>query len=166
MKPVKISHDPQGDLFKTEIDLNHPLVRLGREVDWSRLDELFGQTYCDDNGRPATSTRLLVALHYLKYTFNLSDADVVAAWVENPYWQQFSGNQYFEHTPPVDPSVMSRFRKRIGESGAEELLKETLEAGQAQGHQAASAQPCECGHDGSGEGNPLSDRCAALQPLA
>lgn len=133
MKPVKISHDPQGDLFKPEllriIDLNHPLVRLGREVDWSRLDELFGQTYCDDNGRPATSTRLLVALHYLKYTFNLSDDDVVAAWVENPYWQHFSGNQYFEHTAPIDPSVMSRFRKRIGEAGAEELLKETIEAG-------------------------------------
>ena len=33
MKPVEIFHDPQGELFKTElvriIDLNHPLVRLG-----------------------------------------------------------------------------------------------------------------------------------------
>lgn len=133
MKPAKTSHDPQGDLFKTElariIDMTHPLVRLGHEVDWERLEEVFGKTYCEDNGRPATSTRLLVALHYLKYTFNLSDEDVVAAWVENPYWQHFSGNQYFEHTPPMDPSVMSRFRKRIGEAGAEELLKETIQAG-------------------------------------
>jgi IS5 family transposase len=133
MKPVKISHDPQGDLFKTEliriIDLSHPLVRLGHEVDWERLDEEFGKTYDENNGRPATSTRLLVALHYLKYTFNLSDEDVVAAWVENPYWQHFSGRQYFEHETPMDPTVMSRFRKRIGEAGAEELLKETIEAG-------------------------------------
>lgn len=53
----------------------------------------------------------------------------MAAWVENPYWQHFSGNQYFEHTSPMDPSVMSRFRKRIGEAGAEELLKQTIEAG-------------------------------------
>ena len=33
MKPVKTPHNPQGDLFKTELlralNLNHPLVRLG-----------------------------------------------------------------------------------------------------------------------------------------
>ena len=133
MKPVKIFHDPQGDLFKTEliriIDLSHPLVRLGTEVNWERLEEEFGKTYDESNGRPGSSTRLLVALHYLKYTFNLSDDDVVEAWVENPYWQYFSGNQYFEHEKPIDPTVMSRFRKRIGEAGAEELLKETIQAG-------------------------------------
>jgi len=133
MKPVKTPHDPQGDLFKTElvriIDMNHPLVRLGGEVDWGRLEGLFGETYCEDNGRPATNTRLLVALHYLKYTFNLSDEDVVEAWVENPYWQHLSGREYFEHEKPIDPTVMSRFRKRIGEAGAEELLKETIVAG-------------------------------------
>ncbi len=133
MKPVKTPHNPQGDLFKTEliriIDLNHALVRLGKEVDWKRLDEVFGKTYCEDNGRPAASTRLMVALHYLKYTFNLSDEDVVEAWVENPYWQHFSGNQYFEHSQPIDPTSMTRFRNRIGEAGAEELLKETIAAG-------------------------------------
>jgi hypothetical protein len=32
----------------------------------------------------------MVALHYLKYAFNLIDADVVEGWVENPYWQGFS----------------------------------------------------------------------------
>jgi len=133
MKPHQISHNPQGDLFKTEldriIDMNHPLIRLGAEVGWDRLDEEFGKTYDENNGRPGSSTRLLVALHYLKYTFNLSDEDVVEAWVENPYWQHFSGRQYFEHDTPIDPTVMSRFRKRIGEAGAEELLKETIEAG-------------------------------------
>jgi IS5 family transposase len=30
---------------------------------------------------------------------------------------------------PIHPSSMTRWRKRIGEAGAEELLKETLEAG-------------------------------------
>jgi IS5 family transposase len=33
----------------------------------------------------------MVALHYLKYVHNLSDEDVVAGWVENPYWQNFAG---------------------------------------------------------------------------
>jgi IS5 family transposase len=71
----------------------------------------------------------MVALHYLKYTYNLSDEDVVATWVENPYWQYFSGMRFFEHKLPINPSSMTRWRKRIGEAGAEELLKETIEAG-------------------------------------
>jgi len=58
-----------------------------------------------------------------------SDDDVVAGWVENPYWQYLSGMQFFEHDPPIDSSSMTRWRKRIGEAGAEELLKETIAAG-------------------------------------
>lgn len=37
--------------------------------------------------------------------------------------------KYFEHEVPIEPSSMTRWRKRIGESGAETLLKETIEAG-------------------------------------
>ncbi len=71
----------------------------------------------------------MVSLHYLKYTFNLSDDDVVAGWVENPYWQYLSGMKFFEHQPPIHPSSMTRWRNRIGEAGAEALLKETIQAG-------------------------------------
>ena len=46
MKPGKMIHDPQVDLFKTElsriIDINHPLACLGRKVDWEKLEETFG----------------------------------------------------------------------------------------------------------------------------
>ena len=134
MKPVDSSQSQlQGDMFKVElehlVDPCHGLVRLSREVDWARLDVLFGATYCADNGRPGCSTRLMVALHYLKFTFDLSDEDVVAGWVENPYWQFFSGEKWFEHRRPIDPSSMTRWRKRIGEGGAEELLRETIAAG-------------------------------------
>ena len=49
--------------------------------------------------------------------------------MENPYWQYFSGMKYFEHELPIHPMSMTRWRKRIGEAGAEALLKETIEAG-------------------------------------
>ena len=111
------------------VDHWHGLVKLDKAVDWDRLDDLFGEDYCPDYGRPAISTRLMVSLQYLKYTYNLSDDDVVAGWVENPYWQYLSGMQFFEHEPPINPSSMSRWRKRIGETGEEELLKETIAAG-------------------------------------
>jgi IS5 family transposase len=132
MKPQKIAHK-QRDLFRVElvqiIDPRHKLSRLSQVVDWDQLEEHFGSTYCPDNGRPAVSTRLMVALHYLKYTFNLSDEDVVEGWVENPYWQYFSGMQWFEHQMPIHPSSMCRWRKRIGDAGAEQMLQQTIEAG-------------------------------------
>jgi IS5 family transposase len=134
MKPKKSPvKERQGNLFRVElsriVNRGHGLVKLAGSVDWNHLDEMFGSTYCPDNGRPGVSTRLMVALHYLKYTHNLSDEDVVACWVENPYWQYFSGMKWFEHKVPINPSSMTRWRKRIGEAGAEELLRETIEAG-------------------------------------
>jgi IS5 family transposase len=134
MKPKKPPEkNRQRDLFRVElcqiVDPKHSLIKLSSVVDWERLDELFGETYCPDNGRPAVSTRLMVALHYLKYTHDLSDESVLLGWIENPYWQYFSGMKWFEHKLPINPSSMTRWRQRIGESGAEQLLKETIEAG-------------------------------------
>jgi len=134
MKPKKSpQRNRQHDLFRSElanmIDPNHSLVKLSKAVDWKRLEEVFGETYCPDNGRPAISTRLMVALHYLKYTYDLSDEDTVQRWLENPYWQFLSGMKFFQHKLPIHPSSMTRWRNRIGEAGGEELLKETIGAG-------------------------------------
>lgn len=132
MKPKKTPQENrQRDLFRSAlsniIDPNHGLVKLLKAVEWDRLDEVFGSTYCPDNGRPGVSTCLMVDLHYLKYTHNLSDEDVVATWVENPsYWQYFSSMKWFEHRLPINPLSMTRRRKRVGEVGAVELLKETI----------------------------------------
>ena len=83
--------DPQGNLFRVElvdvVDRRHPLVRLADEVEWGRFEEAFGVTYAEGVGRPGVPTRLMVALHYLKYAFDLSDEQVLAGWLENPYWQ-------------------------------------------------------------------------------
>jgi len=65
--------------------------------------------------------------HYLKYSHNLSDEETVTGWVENPYWEYLSGRQHFEPKMPIDPSSMTRWRKRIGVEGAELLLSQTIE---------------------------------------
>jgi len=135
MKPPKSRvEDPQGALFRTElaplVHAAHPLVRLAGEIDWVGFETAFGSAYADSKvGRPPAPTRLLVALHYLKYTFDLSDEGVLSQWVENPYWQYFSGEKFFQHQPPIDPSSMSRWRTRVGDAGAEELLRESIQAG-------------------------------------
>lgn len=136
MKPARSPiENTQRDLFRSQLEniisKSHSLVKLSRAVNWEELDRTFGATFCEDNGRPGIPIRLMTALHYLKFAHNLSDEAVVESWVENPYWQYFSGMKYFEHELPCDPSSMTRWRKRIGEAGAEELLKKIIESGLA-----------------------------------
>jgi len=64
----------------------------------------------------------------LQHAFELSDQDVAWMWVENPYWQVFTGETYLQTEPPIDPSSLTRRRKRLGEAGGEELLAVTLDA--------------------------------------
>jgi IS5 family transposase len=133
MQPKRAPEQPQRELFQVDleqlIDMSHALVRLGDVIDWHSLEQSLGSTYHPSHGAPGISTRLMVALHYLKYQHDLSDEDVVALWVENPYWQHFSGMRHFQHRMPIDPSSMTRWRKRLGDAGAEQMLRATIEAG-------------------------------------
>lgn len=113
------------------INLDHELVKLAKVINWDGLAAEFTPLYCEGNGRPALSVRLMAGLQLLKHTFQLSDEQVVARWVENPYWQHFCGEEFFRHDFPIDPSQMTRWRKRIGEKGMEKLLQATIEAGKA-----------------------------------
>ena len=133
MRPKSEPKQPQRELFQVEleqiIDVHHPLVRLGMSIDWTAFEQTLGSTYHPTHGAPGISTRLMVALHYLKYQHDLSDENVVAHWVENPYWQHFSGERYFQHRLPIDASSMTRWRQRLGEAGAEQMLRATITAG-------------------------------------
>ena len=70
----------------------------------------------------------MVGLLYLKQNHKLSDEQLVHGWVEYPYWQYFCGESHFQTEWPIDPSSLTRYRQRIGESGCEWLLQ-TIEAG-------------------------------------
>ncbi len=133
MRPKAPDDSPSPDLFRNRLenmlDQRHELYRLADLIDWNSFDAEFGALYCPDNGCPAKATRLMVGLQYLKHMYGLSDDQVVMRWVENPYWQHFCGEEYFQHQLPIDPSSMSRFRRRIGESGCEKILEATVEAG-------------------------------------
>lgn len=128
----KDKHPSTGDLFQqplTElINLKHPLVRLAELIDWSVFETRWSEYFPSRTGRPACPARLIAGLLYLQHTFACSDEDLIWTWVENPYWQHFCGETYFQHEPPIDPSSMTRWRQRIGEEGVEWLLTETIEA--------------------------------------
>ena len=146
------------DFFRARIDqmidLSHPLAVLAQRMPWGELEKtlapvfahrdrqgrvtqqpgLFGPSLevagagVSNAGRPRLPIRLMVSLLYLKHAFNLSDEALVERWSENVLWQYFSGREYYEHRRPCDATQIGRFRKALGEAGAEELLKTTIEA--------------------------------------
>ena len=54
MKPKAASFQPQRELFRIElaalVDPTHPLVKLGRQIDWMQFEELLGNTYDPNAG--------------------------------------------------------------------------------------------------------------------
>ncbi len=90
------------------------------------MESEFAEYYCADNGRPSVPIRTMVGMMLLKNICNLSDEGVVARWMENPYMQYFTGEKVFQKRPPMNPIDMTKFRKRIGEKGAEKIFKISL----------------------------------------
>ena len=131
----EIIHEAEIDLFRQElinlVDLRHALCVLAGKIDWAACERQFGGLYAAGIGRPGHPIRLMVCLQLLKYIRNISDEEVVAAWPENPYWQYFCGQQYFCHDVPIDPSLMTLFRHRIGAQGCEFILGLTVQTGLA-----------------------------------
>lgn len=126
----KTDKTPQLNIFKIPLNLyiktDHELCLLSKKIDWDKLEEEFSQYYCSDNGRPSIPIRKIVGVVLLKRVYNQSDESVVERWQENPYWQYFCGETYFQHEPPFDPTELIKFRQRIGESGAEKILRLTI----------------------------------------
>jgi transposase, IS5 family len=131
MQPKKTS--PQRQLFGVHLSelLNpeHPLYVLAEQIDWQQFDVAIDECYAEALGRPGVNTRLMVGLMYLKHAFNESDESVVARWVENPYWQFFCGCQTMQHELPIDSSLMSKWRQRVGAERLEKLLETTIYTG-------------------------------------
>ena len=147
-----------ADFFRSRldqmIDLRHPLSVLACRMPWQEVEasvahlfakkvragrqvediDLFGSTAAvvgagvAKAGRPRLPLRLMISLLYLKHAFNESDEAVVERWSETPTWQYFSGQDYFEHRWPCDPSLLVRFRRLLGEEGVEALLARTIDA--------------------------------------
>jgi transposase, IS5 family len=106
--------------------MDHALVKLSRTIDWRFLEEKFGAVYKDGAGQPPLPTRLMAGLAILKHSYNLSDEVVCELWIENPYYQYFCGEEFFQHRLPLDRSSMTHWRNRMGEERLQALLQESL----------------------------------------
>src|SRR6202034_3416329 len=98
----------------------------GRNDRLAVLEERFGAVYWYKPGQPPLPTRLMAGLSILKHTHNLSDEELCARWIENPYYQLFCGEELFVHKLPFDRSSLTRWRQRMGEAKLVALIQERL----------------------------------------
>ena len=130
MKPREPRESGQHDMFRSRLDqildMGHEKVILSDKIDWQFLSDRMGGVYTDGPGHPPLSNRLMAGLHILKYAEDLSDDEVCARWLENPYYQYFCGEEFFCHSLPLDRSSMTRWRQRMGEDRLNALLQESL----------------------------------------
>ncbi len=130
MRPKERRDTGQTDLFRARLDQivdpTHALVKLAAAIEWRFLEERLGAVYDDDPGRPPLPTRLMAGLAILKHLHDLSDEVLCERWIENPYFQLFCGEEFFQHQPPFDRSSLTRWRQRMGEERLIALLQESL----------------------------------------
>jgi len=119
MRPRERRESGEQDLFRSRldevIDMEHALVKLVRTIDWRFLEEKFGAVYKDGADQPPLPPRLMAGLAILKHAYNLGDDVVCELWIENPYYQCFCGEEFFQHRLPLDRSSMTHWRNRMGE---------------------------------------------------
>ena len=128
MRPKKPETTGSTDLFRARLDqiinLKHELAQLAGKIDWDWIDGEVAPLY-SDKGRPGIETRFLIGLLLLKHTYALSDEGVCERWVYDPYFQHFTGEEFFQHVFPHERSDLSHWRKRLGDK-LELLLAESL----------------------------------------
>jgi len=128
MRPKKHETTGGADLFRSRLDqiinMKHELVQLAGKLDWGWLDTEIAPLY-SEKGRPGIESRFVIGLLLLKYIFALSDEQVCERWVYDPYFQYFTGEEFFQHAFPHERSDLSHWRNRLGDK-LELLLAESL----------------------------------------
>lgn len=128
--------DPQGRFFdhyvyENHLPLDHELVRIHEEVDFSFVGEETSDLYEEGMGRPSWPPEVLFRMLFLEYYSNLSDVQVSEQCVYNMLYRWFVGLKLGEATP--DDTTLVVFRKRLGRERMESFFKKINEQARARG---------------------------------
>ncbi len=109
-------------ILKQIINPTYPLAQLADQMPWIEFEKEYTDLY-SHTGRPAKPIRLMVSLLILKQLHNLGDETVIEQWIQNPYFQYFSGEKEFQWKAPCDPSDLVHFRNRVGDNRINKILE-------------------------------------------
>ncbi len=104
------------------IDSGHELCRRAKKINWDDVEKDFAGYY-SIKGAPSVPVRIMIGLILLKQFYRYSEKNALVQWLENPYWQHFCGQVYFQHKVPFYFGDFSHFRKRIGNEGDRKIAQ-------------------------------------------
>ena len=88
-------------------------VKLAKMIPWWVFEKKYAEQFPTNMGQPADSLRVALGSQVIKDKYQFSDEMTVDHIAMNPYLQYFIGMTEYRQTAPFDPSMMSRFRKRL-----------------------------------------------------
>ena len=144
MRPKKHKTTGSNDLFRARLDqiinLKQELVLLAGKIDWDWIDGEIAPLY-SENGRPGIETRFMIGLLLLKHIYGLSDEGVCERWVHDPYFQFFTGEEFFPARLPAralgpEPLEKAARRQAGAAAGREPAGRACERRFTDQGHQA------------------------------
>jgi len=102
------------------LDADHPLLLLAARIDWRGITD------------GSMAGRRMAGLHALKFLRGLSDGEVCAQWLENPYFQAFSGESVFWRHLPFGPPALQDWRNKLGQAELQSWLAQLDPSDQAE----------------------------------
>lgn len=122
---VQIKLSLYRGLYNIIVPKNHLLRKIKDNIDFSFVNPMLRESYCEHYGRPAKEPEMMFKLLFLKRLYDLSDEALIQNAAVNMAYK------YFLDLDPedgmIDSSLLTKFRKtRITEDMLEEMLKETI----------------------------------------
>jgi transposase len=123
--------DFDRQLFAALVPRDHDLRRALELIPWDDFEKTLAVYYCPDSGRPAAPPVLLLKLEFLRYQFNLSDRQVMKRAETDAAFRYFLQIRCSEPMP--DPSLLSHFRGRLGETGFRQVFNRVVSVARQRG---------------------------------
>lgn len=122
LSPKQLSISQYSSLYDEIIPKDHILRKIKENIDFSFVNNMVKENYCESFGRPADEPEMMFKLLFLEFWKDLSDRNVTQEAKYNMAYKYFLGLNPEETV--VDYSLLSKFRKlRIND---EDLLQEML----------------------------------------
>ena len=112
-------------LYDLIISKKHLLRKIKENIDFSFVNPMLKESYCENFGRPAKEPEMMFKMLFLKKLYDLSDEVLIENIKVNMAYKYFLN--LMPEDDAVDSSLLTKFRKtRITEDILEEMLSETV----------------------------------------
>jgi len=106
------------------IPQGHLLRKLNEIIDFSFVNDLCKDLYCQDNGRPCWEPQVIFKMALLQYLYDLSDAVIEEETRDRLSFKWFLGLD--ADAEPPDATTLVRFRERLGHERFAEIFNSTV----------------------------------------